>query len=137
MIGMMADFPVREMPLITLSVPSSNGTTRGANPGRRDQSTSCWIWKRILERDLERESYFVWREFGAPRAEFLRARQQGPDGVGDAGCGRDGGERKDAPDGGVHADQVTVERESEGVEGEWAHLRGARAQRQQEVGFGF
>jgi hypothetical protein len=47
MIGMTADFPVRETPLMMFSEPTTNGTRFGGSCGSRGQRMSSRMWNLI------------------------------------------------------------------------------------------
>ena len=71
MIGITADFPVREAPLITVTFPGANETRRGAKAGLRDHKTISLIWKNISESNFESCCDFMDGEKAAPMSQFL------------------------------------------------------------------
>src|ERR1017187_4830679 len=79
MIGITADFPVREAPLITVTFPGANETRRGAKPGFRGQRTISLTWKNMLKPYFESCCNFMDREKAAPMPELLGAPHQVPD----------------------------------------------------------
>src|SRR5229473_3003984 len=78
MIGITADFPVREAPLITVTFPGANETRRGANAGFRGQRTISLTWKNISKPHFKSCCNFMDRERAAPMSEFLSAPHQTP-----------------------------------------------------------
>src|SRR6267154_4104097 len=78
MIGITADFPVREAPLITVTFPGANETRRGAKPGFRGQRMISLTWKNISKPYFESCCNFMDREQAAPMPEFLGASHQTP-----------------------------------------------------------
>ena len=76
MMGMTADFPVRDAPLIIVTLPGANFTRRTAFAEFRGHRMISLIWKNMSEPQLERCCNFVKRERGAPRAKLFRVTHQ-------------------------------------------------------------
>src|SRR6266542_5239740 len=77
MIGMTADLPVRDTPVMTFRAPSSNRIRWGANARFRGQRMSSFSWKYIgSESHPENCCGFEQTDLGQPRAELLCRRSE-------------------------------------------------------------
>src|SRR4030066_165962 len=71
MIGITADFPVREAPLMTVTFPGSNERRLGANALFLGQRMISLIWNNTSEPHFQSGAYFVHSQQTAPPAELL------------------------------------------------------------------
>src|SRR6266571_1054171 len=93
MIGITADFPVREAPLITVTFPSANETRRGAKAGLRGHKMISLIWKNISEPHFESCGDFMDGKKAKPMPEFLGASHETANVVGNPGNSASFGKR--------------------------------------------
>src|SRR5690349_15562763 len=81
MIGMTADLPVFDAPVMTFSLLAANDTTRGSRFTFLGQRTRLVSWSCISDLHLEQASDLEERDLATPRAELLGGLQEVSDGL--------------------------------------------------------